>query len=252
LAYLEWSAAPERSVDDREGWAEANPSIGIYPHVILNRERDYLSHKLGGTLEIFETENLCRWVTSMKPRLVDEGVWLGRRAEVMPDPLRPFMAIEMDGTGTRASAAIAWRQPDMTNSIGLRIIADVTGDPIDTDKLGADLRQMALRMGVPQVAYGAWTTAELARYFKNARAIENKEFCSASENFVRRLNEGSLQWDDAGVVTEDLAFTARKMVSAGVFEAVKAKEDRPITSVLAAIRAVWLASGPKPLPPKVM
>jgi phage terminase large subunit-like protein len=28
LAYLEWSAAPERTPDDREGWAEANPAMG--------------------------------------------------------------------------------------------------------------------------------------------------------------------------------------------------------------------------------
>ena len=27
LAYMEWSAAPERPIDDREGWAEANPAL---------------------------------------------------------------------------------------------------------------------------------------------------------------------------------------------------------------------------------
>jgi hypothetical protein len=34
--------------------------------------------------------------------------------------------------------------------------------------------------------------------------------------------------------------------------AVKANEDRPITAVLAAIRAVQLASGPRPSAPVVM
>jgi len=33
LAYLEWSAAPERPDDDRDGWAEANPSIGHLPGI---------------------------------------------------------------------------------------------------------------------------------------------------------------------------------------------------------------------------
>jgi hypothetical protein len=31
LAYLEWSAAPDRADDDRDGWAEANPAIGHIP-----------------------------------------------------------------------------------------------------------------------------------------------------------------------------------------------------------------------------
>ena len=30
LAYLEWSASPERSADDRDGWAEANPALGHF------------------------------------------------------------------------------------------------------------------------------------------------------------------------------------------------------------------------------
>ena len=30
LAYLEWSAAPEWSIDDRRGWAEANPALGYF------------------------------------------------------------------------------------------------------------------------------------------------------------------------------------------------------------------------------
>jgi hypothetical protein len=34
--------------------------------------------------------------------------------------------------------------------------------------------------------------------------------------------------------------------------AVKASPDRPITAALAAVRAVWLASGPRAAAPKVM
>src|SRR6185503_6725491 len=32
LAYLEWSAAPDRSIEDREGWVEANPAMGRPEH----------------------------------------------------------------------------------------------------------------------------------------------------------------------------------------------------------------------------
>ena len=50
LAYIEYSAAPERALDDREGWAEANPALGI---TIREEylEDQYRKHSLGGTLE---------------------------------------------------------------------------------------------------------------------------------------------------------------------------------------------------------
>jgi hypothetical protein len=41
-------------------------------------------------------------------------------------------------------------------------------------------------------------------------------------------------------------WTARKALDEGRFEAVRADDKRPITAALAAIRAVWLASGPRP------
>jgi hypothetical protein len=246
LAYLEWSSAPDRSLDDRDGWAEANPALGHGQLTMSNLE--YFRNNRPPTS--FETENLCRWVVSMQPKLVDENAWESCRVSALAEALRPFMAIEMDSTGTRASAAIAWRQSDGT--IGLRVDADVTGSPIDTDVLGEALRQRALRLGVPTLGYSSPNTTELSRYFKNSKTVDGKEFCSATENFVRLVNLGAIQWDEGEQISDDLTWTARKTLDSGAYQAVKAKEDRPITSVLAAIRAVWLASGPKPVPPKVM
>ena len=53
-------------------------------------------------------------------------------------------------------------------------------------------------------------------------------------------------------MTATKPFTIPKRLVYDAWKAVKAKEDRPIPAVLAAIRAVWLASGPKALAPKVM
>lgn len=246
LAYLEWSSAPERSLDDRDGWAEANPALG-HGQLSLSNLEYFRNNRPPAS---FETENLCRWVISMQPKLVDENLWDQCRSDHLEEPLRPFMAVEMDVSGTRASAAIAWRQTDGT--VALQIVREAIGQPIATDDLGTELRQMALRFGAPAVAYSAPNATELSRYFKNAKALDGKEFCSATENFVRLVNASTLRWDEGDYITDDLTWTARKTLESGAYMAVKAKEDRPITSVLAAIRAVWLASGPKPLPPKVM
>ncbi|MGE5229467.1 MAG: hypothetical protein ACM3MJ_07080, partial [Deltaproteobacteria bacterium] len=218
LAYLEWSAGERRSLDDRDGWAEANPALG---HILPIDTLEYF--RANRPPASFETEHLCRWVVTMRPRLVGDVAWQRCRGAV-GDPLRPAMAISMDASGTRASAAIAWQQSDGT--VGLRVVAETHGTPIDVDLLGPELRQAALRLGATSIAFDPWDTADLARHFKNAKPLDGREFANASENFVRVIESGRLRWEEADSVTEDLAWTARKPHESGAWRAVKAKDDR--------------------------
>lgn len=247
LAYLEWSASPERGLDDETGWAEANPALG---HTItIDRLRGFRQSLTNAT---FETEHLCRWVVSMRERLVDEYAWDVCHG-TLADPRRPFMGVSMDPSGTRASAAIAWQLPTDPPTIAMRLLFDVTGNPIDTAALGRDMRDRALRMGVVRVGFDPLTDAEFAKFFKHTEPISGGKYANASARFVTAVTGRRLVWDDARQVTEDLTWTARKPHDeSGSYQAVRAKDDRPITAALAAIRAVWLASGPKPAAPKVM
>lgn len=245
LAYLEWSADPARSLDDEAGWAEANPALG---HTItLERLREFRQTLTAAT---FETEHLCRWVVSTRERLVDEYAWDVCHGAV-PEPRRPFMGISMDPSGTRASAVIAWQLEG--GDVAVRLLFDVPGNPIDTAALGKDLRQTALRLGVAGVGFDPISDAELAKYLRKPEPISGAKYANASARFVTAVNGRRIRWDDARQVTEDLSWTARKPHDeSGSYQAVRAKDDRPITAALAAIRAVWLASGPKPAAPKVM
>jgi hypothetical protein len=244
LAYLEWSAAPDRAADDREGWAEANPALGYYPSVLRSLESDYRKAQLSGNLAMFETEHLCRWVATMRERLVDEFAWKQCAAEApLGEPRRPFMAVSMAPSGTRASAAISWQMPD--GGPALRLLFDVTGDPINVDALGRDMRDTALRLGVQLVGFDPLTDAGLAKYFRKTQAISGAKFANATDMFTTAVNARRLRWDDAAQVADDLVWTAKKPHDeSGSYQAVRANDDRPITAALASIRAVWLASGP--------
>lgn len=57
----EWSAEPHRDIDDREGWAEANPELG---HGRMT-ERDILAEREAKDDDEFRTENLCQWVDDL-------------------------------------------------------------------------------------------------------------------------------------------------------------------------------------------
>jgi hypothetical protein len=244
LAYLEWSAHPDRAIDDVEGWREANPSMGQTDLALSTLEWCYRSE----TQAVFETERLCRWVTSMAPRLVATDLW--DRAHGTPEKRRrPYLAVSLDPSGTRASAVLAWNQTD--GRIACEVVAEVHGLPIDTEAFGTEIRQAALKLGVVQVGFDDWTDKELARYFKNARAVKGIEFANATDTFVRIVEGGRLVWEAAEEVGADLPWTARKPHESGAYAAVKASEEHPITAVLAAIRAVWLAAEPRRAAPRI-
>lgn len=246
LAYLEWSAAPERAIDDRVGWAEANPALGIT--IQMDTLEDFYRSLPG---PVFETEHLCRWVITMSPRLVSEADWLNSRG-TLERPSSPVMGISMDPSGTRASAVVSWQQSDGT--IACSVIADVTGDPIDVDRFGEDLRLVAIRLGVSTVGFDSLTDAALAKHFEDSKSIVDREYANATARFATVVAEGRLRWEAAEQITDDLMWVGRRPYegSSGAYRAIKAKEDRPATAVFAAIRAVFLASGPKPAVPKVM
>lgn len=248
LAYLEWSASPERKADDLAGWLESNPSAGHMPQIVGNLEREYRANRLAGTLAIFETEHLCRWVITMRERLVDEYAWSLCEVPTLPAQRKPYMAVSMDPKGGRASAVLAWRTPGTDDApIAVRLLLDATGDPIDTDRLGPDLRKLADQNGVTEVGGDPLTDGELGKFFRKFTPIRAGAFANASSRFALAAQNRKIMWHDADELTDDLAWTTRKEHDeSGSFQAVRADDDRPITASLAAIRAVYMASNPVP------
>jgi hypothetical protein len=249
LAYLEWSASPERDADDREGWLEANPAIGHLPQAMENLENSYRSYSLSGQMAIFETEHLCRWVPTMRPRLVDDFAWKRAQALKVAPVRRPSFGISYAPEG-RASVVMAWRED--AQHVALRELFDVEVDETGIAELGADALKQARRLGAASVGYDDATDRDLARQFtgsfaKRTKPVIGKDFQNATEAFVRGIESGTLRWLDGDHITADLAMTSRKdNDETGTYHAVRSKDDVPITAALAAIRAYWLASVSSP------
>jgi phage terminase large subunit-like protein len=253
LAYLEWSAHPEKDHMDETAWAEANPALGI----TIDRETLAVAHD-SLPPPVFETEHLCRWVITTMPRLVSEVSWFQCQHETSY-PKQPMMGISVDPSGTRASAVIAWQGE--AGIVEMQLLAHVTGNPIDLDAFGRALQQKAESVQVAAIAYDQWTDAHLARHLTarpilkggsiEPKPLQGAEWANASERFVRAVEGGWLRHAGSGEVSADLAFTVRKEKEGGSFTAVKAIEERPITAALAAVRAVWLASSPVDRKPRV-
>lgn len=60
LAIFEWSAPPDAELNDREAWAQSNPSLGYG----MLTERALKSAYSTDPADVFKTECLCQWVTA--------------------------------------------------------------------------------------------------------------------------------------------------------------------------------------------
>jgi hypothetical protein len=250
FCYLEWSAPAQYAVDDREGWRIANPALTSKPQIMGYLEHEYRTCVKDGTLSLFETEHLCRWVISMQPKLIRDEDWMACAAEIDSDPVRPAIAFSMDPSGKRASAAMSWQLED--GRIALVELTEATGDPIDVKTLGEDLQALKVQHRAKKVGYASWTDKDLARYVTDSQAIDGKDFANASENFARLVASRRLAWDGASHIGDDLTWTSRKRHDeSGAWAAVPSSSERSVTAILAAIRATWLASAPRQGVPRI-
>jgi hypothetical protein len=109
-AIFEWSAAPERSVWDRDGWCEANPSLG---HGFLT-ERALAADIRNKEERAARTENLCQFVEAVAEPPFPAGAW---DAGVDPDSAAAedaqiSFAVDISDDRSKSAIAVCGRRPD--------------------------------------------------------------------------------------------------------------------------------------------
>jgi hypothetical protein len=109
LGIFEWSAPPGCSLDDRNGWAAANPSLG---HAIT--ERAIASARKTDPEWIFRTEVLCQWNDGTNEGPFPPGSWeagldLG---SAIPPSTPVTYCVDVEHDRTRSYIAVAGRRPD--------------------------------------------------------------------------------------------------------------------------------------------
>ncbi len=122
LGIFEWSAEPDCSIWDRDGWAQANPSLGY-----TITERALASSAATDDERIFRTECLCQWVETMREEPFPEGAWdagVDPKSKIAPDSPLAF-GIDVSGDRTHAAIAVAGRRADGWHHV--EVIAYKTG-----------------------------------------------------------------------------------------------------------------------------
>lgn len=107
LGIFEWSAPPGCDIWDRDGWAQANPSLG---HKIS--ERTIASAARTDPDAIFRTEVLCQWVDALTSSAIDPVAWAALADPGAARGDRPAFGVAVAPERDWAAVAVAWHRPD--------------------------------------------------------------------------------------------------------------------------------------------
>jgi len=106
LGIFEWSAPDDCDVDDPAGWQAANPALGHRVSVEAIR-----SARLTDPEDLFRTEVLCQWVTSLDTAL-NPGLWASLADPDAPRGTDIVFSLDVAPDHATATIAAAWRRSD--------------------------------------------------------------------------------------------------------------------------------------------
>lgn len=108
LALFEWSAKPGLPINDRDGWAQANPALGYpRPPDMELTERSILAAMRTDPEWVFRMEVLCQWLDHTAEGPFPPGAWAGCLDEGSRIPEDAPIAACVDVSWDRAVAHIA-------------------------------------------------------------------------------------------------------------------------------------------------
>jgi len=115
LAYFEWSAPDGADLDDREAWAQANPSLGYrVPESFIEKERAALPD------EQFGRERLGLWADRDRDKsAIDSAAWAALADPAAERGPAPVFAVSTATDRSWAAVAVAWRRPDGSSQVML-------------------------------------------------------------------------------------------------------------------------------------
>ena len=241
LIWLEWSASPNRKLNDHQGWAEANPALG---HTI---KIENLAARMGDDPALIQTEMLCRWVETLSSPW-PHGNW---NANTQPDlkltPDRPtFMGFEI--APDRTSWALSGVQilDDGTYAIGLMDFQD-TDEPWDDLKI-ADRIAAWVRKYDPITILGNKfssdsVVAKLNQAGIRAETIQGGKYYQACDEMLGSLAGNRISHSNQEILTNSMNACVKKTNDSGGWYVQRRKPAvAAISTILALHKAIELGS----------
>lgn len=246
IAYLEWSAPEDAALDDRSGWAAANPALGtrLDESAIMEEMRSLKENR-------FRTEILCQWIQVVTDHAIDVEAWAARAGSpelVDPGDLpRPVAAVHVSPDRTYGALVIAAERDG-------RLVVDVADewtDPegVDVLAIANDVVTWMKAFRIRELAYDRAAASVIAAHVTQrglgAERIDTIEYVTASQNLNDAIATGYLIHRSHPTLEAQVRKAGRATRADGTEYLSQAQSSGDITAVIAAAFAVNLAYRPR-------
>ena len=171
LGIFEWSAPDGCALDDREAWAQANPALG---HRMS--EQAIASALEVDPEEVFRTEVLCQWVTTVDAA-ISPTVWASLADPGAERGHRPVFVLDVAPDQSTTSIGVGWRRPDGAAHV---MLADQReGVEWAVDRCAELLRAWGGRLLVEQAGTAAFLLPLLERAGVTAETVTRRFYVEA-------------------------------------------------------------------------
>ena len=264
LFIAEWSAAPGRAKHDRDGWCEANPSLGY-----IIEERTIAGAARTDPEWVFRTEVLCQWPDGAIEAPFPPGTWDACANQPVDGPTGPVLAeadvlvgplaacIDVTDDNSRAHIVIAGLRADGLPQVEHRV------SRVGTHWIEAFLSDPKVRrrlIGVTGQERGAPVSAVLAE-LQGSKDFTlpvvpwgGPEMLNSYVDFDKLVVGGGMR-HNAQPALDAAAQVAAKRRLGGVDVIDRRNSAVDASPLIAAVGAVWLLAHPpdvpvkKPMPP---
>lgn len=245
LYYAEWSAAPGRDLDDREGWAEANPSLGhLIPvdAIAARRKTD--------PGPVFETEALCRWVDVLASPWPPNS-WLDCHDPTLQLDPNAATFLGIDVTPDRRHAALVAVQQLDEGRLGVHLLETWEADgAVDDLAIAQAVAPIARKVRARSIAFDRYTAGAIAARLVSAGLpvgdCSSSAFYQACDETLSAMVAKRLVHGGQQTLTDHVLACARKQGSDGGWRIVRRSSAGTIAAAVAMVMAVHYAARPLP------
>lgn len=254
VGYLEWSAPPGCKLDDRDGWAAANPSLGL-----TLTDTTLEARMRSDPPDVFRTEALCQWVDTLESPWPADSWTDAREDGLQLEPGRPtWLGLDI-APNRRTGALVAVQQlpePDdalpgtTPDRFGAFLVDTWTADgALDELAVAGDVAEVARQLEARVVAYDRYTAAAVAARLASAGIATDDtsggRFAQACDELLSAMVTRRVVHAGQAVLTDHVLACAKKPANDGGWRIIRRKSAGPVAGAVALAMALHHALQPQ-------
>jgi phage terminase large subunit-like protein len=245
LGLFEWSAQPGCSIWDRDGWAQANPSLG-HPNGVT--ERAIASAARTDPEPVFRTEVLCQWVDQLVEWLVPELQWTTGCVDILHQPagkLRYALDVDTNAAGEE------WCSIGCSDGVHLELVTPPDAGPGIAWVVAAvvEKRDVVGELVLDPSGPAGKLIDPLEKAGITVRKVTPAEFTQSSQQFLDAVLVEGVRHLDQPRLNRAVAGAARRDVGDGAWRFSRKLSPVDIGPLNAVHLARWAASQGDSNPP---